>query len=75
MIQAHAEPRQGAGEWGYCINPSNGMMYFPGERILSTDGQFIECQVDGSWKPVSQIVLPSGHHLPVRSIGDTGGIK
>jgi hypothetical protein len=62
-VQAHAEPRQGAGDFGSCINPSDGQTYYPGERILSSDGRWMECQVDGSWKPVS-LVLP-GHRLPV----------
>jgi hypothetical protein len=68
-VQAHAEPRQGAGEFGYCIDPSTGMTYLPGERVTSPNGQQVECQLDGSWKPVSQLLLPAGHHLPVRSIG------
>jgi hypothetical protein len=63
-VQAHAEPRQGAGDFGSCINPSDGQTYFPGERILSSDGRWMECQLDGSWKPV-YLVLPSGHRLPV----------
>jgi hypothetical protein len=68
-VQAHADPRQGAGEFGYCIDPSSGMTYYPGERVISSSGQFMECQMDGSWKPVSRLVLPTGRQLPVKSAG------
>jgi len=70
-VQAHAQPVQGNGDFGSCVDATTGQTYYPGERVFGMDGHTRECQWDGSWKVVDLVVSP-GHRLPVAPERTTG---